>query len=178
MTRIKLTQRMICNIARVDFHKVRQKRYTPDEVTELGKAATTLSNYKILIMDYSQLTPETFRASVMTVKRRFGVDCVIIDYLQLMQVMGQQVSWNYSLMRSTFRLEIYRELKNNVRTTKDRRNLAGSDAEHKKPDGKKATTEDSFCNWRFYVQQKEKQANSDKPKIKKKTKRGKNSVLK
>jgi len=89
MTRTQLTQRMICNIARVDSHKVRQQRYTPEDVNELGLAATTLSNYKILIMDFSQLTPETFRASLKTVKHRFRVDCVIVDYLQLMQTKGR-----------------------------------------------------------------------------------------
>lgn len=92
MTRIQLTQRMICNIARVDSHKVRQQRYTPEDVNELGLAATTLSNYKILIMDFSELTPESFRASLKTVKHRFGVDCAIIDYLQLMQVKGKSES--------------------------------------------------------------------------------------
>lgn len=89
MTRTQLVQRMLCNMARVDAHKIRQHNYTPDEVNELANAATTLSKYNLLIMDYSQLTPETFRASLKTVKQRFGVDCVVIDYLQLMYVRGR-----------------------------------------------------------------------------------------
>lgn len=83
-TRTQLVQRMLCNIARVDMHKIRQHNCTPEEVNELANAATTLSKYNLLIMDFSQLTPETFRASLKMVKHRFGVDCAIVDYLQLM----------------------------------------------------------------------------------------------
>lgn len=89
MTKKKLTQRMICSMARVNSHKVRQQQYSPEDVTELGKAGTKLNDYKIFIMDYSELTPEGFKASLMVAKRKHGADCVIIDYLQLMHTRGK-----------------------------------------------------------------------------------------
>jgi replicative DNA helicase len=92
MTRLQIVQRMICNIARVDMHKIRQRNYTDDDIRELNAAKETLSKYNILIMKYSQLTPATFRASLKNVQHRFGADCVIIDYLQLMEVKGKTES--------------------------------------------------------------------------------------
>lgn len=89
MTKEELVQRMICSIARIDAHKVRQQQYRPEDVTELGRAAATLNDYKIQIKDISKLTPESFRASLMNVKRRHGADLAILDYLQLMQTRGK-----------------------------------------------------------------------------------------
>jgi len=92
MTKEELVQRMICSIARVDAHKVRQQRYSPEDVTELARAADTLNKYNIHIKDISQLTPESFRVSLMTFKHRDGVDCAIVDYLQLMEAGGKKES--------------------------------------------------------------------------------------
>ncbi len=86
MTRSELVQRMICSIARVDSHKIRQHQYKSEDITELGLAASSLNDYKIHIKDISQLTPESLRISLMNIKRRHGVELVIIDYLQLMQI--------------------------------------------------------------------------------------------
>jgi replicative DNA helicase len=85
MTRRQLVQRMVCSIARVDSHKIRQHSYMAEDVNELATAAGILANYKLFIIDCSQLTPETFTASLTMIKQRFGLDCAIIDYLQLMQ---------------------------------------------------------------------------------------------
>ncbi len=84
MTRMQLVQRMLCSIARVDSHKMRQHNYTAQDVNELAKAAGILDKYKLFIIDLAQLTPETLTASLTTIKQRFGLDCAILDYLQLM----------------------------------------------------------------------------------------------
>jgi replicative DNA helicase len=86
MTKQQLIERMIASIARVDLHNVRQKRYTPEEANEMASAVGILETYKLFIMDCSTLTPETLRASLKTVQHRYGVDCVMVDYLQLMEI--------------------------------------------------------------------------------------------
>ena len=85
MTRQQLIERMIASIARVNLHKVRQKLYTEVEASDMADAVATLQKYKIFIADCSTLTPEALRASIKTAKHRYGVDCVMVDYLQLME---------------------------------------------------------------------------------------------
>jgi replicative DNA helicase len=51
----------------------------------MAGAVGLLQGYRIFIMDCSTLTPEALRASLKMVKHQHGVDCVMVDYLQLME---------------------------------------------------------------------------------------------
>lgn len=77
----QLAQRLLACEARIDSTKLRTGDLSPDEWNRLTGAAVFLSNYEIYLDDSSNITVPEMKARVRRLK---DVDCVVIDYLQLM----------------------------------------------------------------------------------------------
>ncbi len=85
MSKEQLVQRMLCSQARVDAHKVRSGFLSPADWPHLTKAAGILSEAKIYIDDTPAISALELRAKARRLKANYGIELVVLDYLQLMR---------------------------------------------------------------------------------------------
>jgi replicative DNA helicase len=88
MSAEQLTFRMIGSIGRVNQSNLRRGRLTDEDWSRIDSAVSMLSSAPIHIDDSSSLTPTEVRARARRLKREHGLGLIVIDYLQLMQVVG------------------------------------------------------------------------------------------
>lgn len=81
MSKEQLAQRILSTEARVESSKFRTGNIAPDEWVRIASAAEALGNTELYFDDTSNITVPEMKARVRRMK---DVDCVIIDYLQLM----------------------------------------------------------------------------------------------
>ncbi|MFO0872765.1 MAG: replicative DNA helicase [Phycisphaerales bacterium] len=84
MSRQQLVQRLICARSGVDGHRFRRGMLTNEDYQRLLAACGELSQAPILIDDTPGLTLLQLRSKARRLKERFNIECVVIDYLQLM----------------------------------------------------------------------------------------------
>lgn len=101
----QLTMRMMSSLGRIDQHKVRTGRLGDEDWSRLTSALGMLNDAKIFLDDTPALTPTELRARCRRLKREHGLEMVVVDYLQLMQVPGTREN------RATEISEISRSLK-------------------------------------------------------------------
>ena len=101
----QLAMRMMSSLGRIDQHKVRTGKLSDDDWPRLISAVEILKDAKLYIDDTPALTPAELRARCRRIKREGGLDMIVVDYLQLMQVPGTTEN------RATEISEISRSLK-------------------------------------------------------------------
>lgn len=101
----QLAMRMMSSLGRIDQHKVRTGKLDDDDWPRLTSAVGILQETKMFIDDTPALTPAELRARCRRIYRENGLDLIVIDYLQLMQVAGTTEN------RATEISEISRSLK-------------------------------------------------------------------
>ena len=84
----QIAMRMMSSLGRIDQHRLRTGKLDDDDWPRLTSAMGLLSEAKFFIDDTPALSPSELRARCRRLKREHGLDLVIIDYLQLMQVPG------------------------------------------------------------------------------------------
>ncbi|MBO7187539.1 MAG: replicative DNA helicase [Clostridia bacterium] len=84
MGREQLTQRMLCSVAEVSMESALKGNLTKQEWLRLARAREKLSKAKIFIDDSTLITPAEMLSKCRRLKRRHGLDLVMIDYIQLM----------------------------------------------------------------------------------------------
>ncbi len=82
MSKEQLAQRILATEARVPSQKFRTGNLTPDEWQRIAEATMALADVELYFDDTSSITVPEMKARARQLK---GVDCIIIDYLQLMQ---------------------------------------------------------------------------------------------
>jgi replicative DNA helicase len=82
----QLAERFLCSISGVDAQKVRKGALDTEHYQELVKACSQLSEAPIYIDDTSTLTPLELRAKARRLKSMYDIQCVMVDYLQLMHL--------------------------------------------------------------------------------------------
>jgi replicative DNA helicase len=97
--------RMLASIGGVPLNSLRSGRISDDDWVRITSATSQLSEAKIFVDEASALNPTELRARARRVKREHGLDLIVVDYLQLMQVPGTQEN------RATEIAEISRGLK-------------------------------------------------------------------
>src|SRR5262249_33128786 len=97
--------RMLSSIGGVPLNSIRSGRLQDEDWVRITSATAQLSEAKIFIDETPGLTPTDLRARARRVKREHGLDLVVVDYLQLMQVPGTKEN------RATEISEISRGLK-------------------------------------------------------------------
>jgi replicative DNA helicase len=83
MSAIQLVRRMLSNLARVPADAIRCGRLDDAQMERLADAQDRLSAAKFEIDDRPALTVGQMRARARRVKRKQGLDLIIVDYLQL-----------------------------------------------------------------------------------------------
>ena len=101
----QLALRMMSSLGRIDSHSLRTGKLDDQDWPRLISSVSMLSKAKLFIDDTAALTPTELRARTRRLKREHGLDLVIVDYLQLMQVGGSTEN------RATEISEISRSLK-------------------------------------------------------------------
>lgn len=101
----QLALRMMSSLGRIDSHSLRTGKLDDHDWPRLISSVNMLSKAKLFIDDTAALTPTDLRARTRRLKREHGLDLVIVDYLQLMQVGGSTEN------RATEISEISRSLK-------------------------------------------------------------------
>jgi len=105
MSAESLTLRMISSLGRINQAHLRSGRLREDDWPRIDSAMTQLSGARIFVDETPALTPTEVRARARRLKRERGLDLIVVDYLQLMQVSGTKEN------RATEISEISRSLK-------------------------------------------------------------------
>lgn len=84
MSKEALILRMLCGRARLNQQKVRSGRLSDSDWQRLPIAGSALSAAPIYIDDSPSLSPLDMRAKARRLKSQFGLDLLIVDYIQLM----------------------------------------------------------------------------------------------
>ena len=125
--------RMLSSIGGVPLTSLRSGRISDDDWVRITSATSQLSEAKIFIDETPALNPTELRARARRVKREHGLNLIVVDYLQLMQVPGTQEN------RATEIGEISRGLKTLAKELQvpvialSQLNRAVEQREHKKP---------------------------------------------
>jgi replicative DNA helicase len=97
--------RMLSSVGSVPLNSIRTGKISDEDWVRITSATTQLAEAKIFVDETPALTPTDLRARARRVKREHGLDLVVVDYLQLMQVPGSKEN------RATEIAEISRSLK-------------------------------------------------------------------
>ena len=84
MSAEQIALRLLSMASRVPFSKLRKGNITNDEWDKLTNAASRLTDTNLIIDDDSMLEPRTLRTKARRIKKEYGLDIVVVDYLQLM----------------------------------------------------------------------------------------------
>ena len=92
MSKEQLVQRMISATAHVDLQKIISGRLSEEEWIQVINSMGPLSQASIFIDDTAGISLMEMKAKCRRLKIEKGLDLVMIDYLQLMQLDGHQES--------------------------------------------------------------------------------------
>jgi replicative DNA helicase len=102
----QLLTRMLSSIGHVPLNAIRSGKISDDDWVRITAATSQLNEARIFIDETPSLTPTELRARARRLKRENkGLDLIVVDYLQLMQVPGTKEN------RATEIAEISRGLK-------------------------------------------------------------------
>jgi replicative DNA helicase len=125
--------RMLASIGGVPLNSLRSGKISDEDWVRITSATSQLSEAKIFIDETPALNPTELRARARRVKREHGLNLIVVDYLQLMQVPGTKEN------RATEIAEISRGLKALAKELQvpvialSQLNRAVEQREHKKP---------------------------------------------
>ena len=89
MGRQQLAERFLCSNSEVDAQLVRKGILSTEHYEKLVEACGTFSEAPIFIDDTSTLTPLEVRAKARRLKSMHDIQCIMVDYLQLMHLGGR-----------------------------------------------------------------------------------------
>lgn len=85
MSRVELSQRLLCSEARVDSTKVRNGRLTDDDWSRISHAIGRMGEAPLWIDDNPNVTVMEIRAKARRLQSRIGpLGMIVVDYIQLM----------------------------------------------------------------------------------------------
>ena len=86
MSGIELADRMLCSLARVNGHRLRNGTISPDDRERLIRKANEISQAPLFVDDSPSRTVSEIAAAARRIKRREGnLGMIVIDYLQLIE---------------------------------------------------------------------------------------------
>jgi replicative DNA helicase len=85
MGKESLVQRMMCSEARVDANKLRTGYLQDEDWSKIADAVQRLWDCQLFIDDTTDMSALEMRAKCRRLKAEYGLDLVIVDYLQLMR---------------------------------------------------------------------------------------------
>jgi replicative DNA helicase len=89
MSKQQLVERFLCSRGKFDSQQVRKGMLTTEQLTELTAVGSELFEKPVFVDDTPGLTPLMIRAKCRRLKSKQDIQCVLIDYLQLMSLGGR-----------------------------------------------------------------------------------------
>ena len=89
MSGIQLAERMMCSLSRLENQKVMRNHLDDKYYTELVEGIGRLGSKRLWIEDSSVLTPLSLQAKARRLKAAYDIQCIVIDYLQLINTQGR-----------------------------------------------------------------------------------------
>ncbi len=86
MSKESLVSRLLSMVAKINMKETRTGKLDEYSWPRMIQAASILSESKLFIDDTSSVSPLEIRSRCRKLKSQHGLDCVIIDYLQLMKM--------------------------------------------------------------------------------------------
>ena len=84
MPKSQIAQRLVCSLSSVSMEKALKGKLDGDEWKRLWAAQEELAGAKIFVDDSSLVTPAEMLSKCRRLKSRYGLDFVMVDYIQLM----------------------------------------------------------------------------------------------
>lgn len=84
----QMVQRMMAMETGINVQKLRLARLTPQEAARFTEAVGRISGHHIFIDDSPAISPMEMRTKCRRLKHEYGLDLVIVDYMQLMNAGG------------------------------------------------------------------------------------------
>ena len=84
MGKQQLAERFMCSMSRIDSNLVRRGLLNTEQLEKLQETCGRLFEAPILIDDTSTLTPLALRAKARRLRSQHDIQCIIVDYMQLM----------------------------------------------------------------------------------------------
>ncbi|MEO1288118.1 MAG: replicative DNA helicase [Chloroflexota bacterium] len=84
----QMVQRMMAMETGINVQKLRLARLNPQEAARFTEAVGRISNHRIFIDDSPAISPMEMRTKCRRLKHEYGLDLVIVDYMQLMNAGG------------------------------------------------------------------------------------------
>ncbi|WP_242522383.1 replicative DNA helicase [Candidatus Methylacidiphilum infernorum] len=94
MTAVQIMLRLLASIGSESLQKIRRGELEPKSLENLKKIADDAKEWPFYIDDSTDLTIHQLRAKARRMKKQFGVDLIIIDYLQLLHSDSEQAREN------------------------------------------------------------------------------------
>jgi len=89
MSAEQLVQRLVASMGEIDSQSLRLGKISDEDYSKLVRATGDLSEMSIFIDDSATITPIEIRAKARRLQSEFGIDLIIIDYMQLMTIRGR-----------------------------------------------------------------------------------------
>lgn len=89
MSAEQLVQRLVASMGNLDSQSLRLGKISDADYPRLIKATGELSEMSIFIDDSAAITPIEIRAKARRLQSEYGLDMIVIDYLQLMTIRGR-----------------------------------------------------------------------------------------
>lgn len=86
MGRDELADKTTCKLARVDNNKFKNGLMSSDELTRITDGIAKQQGVKMIIDDTGDITALQIKSRARKIKRKHGLDLIVIDYLQLMNI--------------------------------------------------------------------------------------------
>jgi len=94
MSKRQLTNRLIASECQILSEDINRKRLSEYDKLRLTTSLNLLNAAPLHIDDTPALSLEVFRSKAIRLKKKFGIEFIVIDYLQLMTLMGQKKGLN------------------------------------------------------------------------------------
>mgnify|MGYP000969582512 CR=1 FL=1 len=89
MSKEQLTRKVIASTAHIDLLKINTGNLDDKDWTNIGYASGPLAGRKLFIDDAGGLSVAEIKAKCKKIKLQYGLDLVVVDYLQLMTGRGE-----------------------------------------------------------------------------------------
>ncbi len=88
MANVQLVNRLLMNVCNLDGEKIKNGQLTPKEWEQFDKDVTRLYDAPIFVDDTPSLSVTELRSKARKLVKEHNIQCIIIDYLQLMNAGG------------------------------------------------------------------------------------------
>ncbi len=90
MPKIQISQRMLCSNAEVSMKRALEGRLNTQEWEKLLQAQARLSQTNVFVDDTASITPADMKSKARSLKAQYGLDLIMVDYIQLMNAGGKK----------------------------------------------------------------------------------------